>query len=48
MAIAMTVGATKVRVLQEKVLSALLEKTPLKIQTQSEVVQNPSQSSCFT
>ena len=48
MAIAMTIGATKVRVLQDKVLTALLEKTPLRIQTQPEVVQNPSQSSCFT
>lgn len=48
MAIAMTVGATKVRVLQEKVLSSLLEEKPLKIKTRSEVEQNPSQASCFT
>ena len=46
MAIAMTVGATKIKVLQENALASLSEKKPEGTKAESE--EKSGQESCFT
>jgi hypothetical protein len=48
MAIAMTVGATKIQILQENALVAITEKTPAEAPRESKEGAPAAQESCFT
>jgi len=48
MAIAMTIGATKIRILQESTLAAMLDKKTVDPQPQQEKSASTLQESCST
>jgi hypothetical protein len=48
MAIAMTVGATKIQILQESVLASMPEKKAAELQLEDEGAAPAPQESCFT
>ncbi len=48
MAIAMTVGATRIQILQESALASMPEKNAVDLQTQQEEAAPASGESCFT
>lgn len=48
MAIAMTVGATKIQILQESALTAITEKTPAEAPQEGKEGALAAQENCFT